>query len=228
VGFGASPIADGTLTAKISDGTDFGTVEVSSGSRSTTFSVRNTGKATLTLSPVRLSGSGAAQFRVTTQVPTTVAAGRSAAFQITFDPTVVGRHDASLTLPNNDADEAPYDFVISGTGKATADDVGNTPAAATRVAVPSTTPAELGIPKDQDVFQLVLTNTATISVASTGALDTYGSLLDASGQTVAENDDLGVGSNFRIRRRLLAGTYYIVVRGASGAETGAYGLQISQ
>jgi hypothetical protein len=52
--------------------------------------------------------------------------------------------------------------------------------------------------------------------------------LDASGQTVAENDDLGVGSNFRIRRRLLAGTYYIVVRGASDTETGAYGLQISQ
>jgi hypothetical protein len=59
-------------------------------------------------------------------------------------------------------------------------------------------------------------------------LDTFGRLLDASGQTVAENDDLGVGSNFRIRRRLLAGTYYIVVRGASGTETGAYGLRISQ
>jgi hypothetical protein len=59
-------------------------------------------------------------------------------------------------------------------------------------------------------------------------LDTFGRLLDASGQTVAENDDLGVGSNFRIRRRLLAGTYYIVVRGASDTETGAYSLQISQ
>jgi hypothetical protein len=228
VGFGASPIADGTLTAKIADGTDFGTVEVSSGSRSTTFSVRNTGKATLTLSPVRLSGSGAAQFRVTTQVPATVAAGRSAAFQITFDPTTSGRHDASVTLPNNDANEAPYDFVVSGAGKAAVDDVGNTPATATRVAVPSTTQGELGAPKDQDVFRFVLTQTATVSLSSTGSLDTHGSLLDASGQSVAENDDLGVGSNFRIRRRLLAGTYYIVVRGASGTETGAYGLRISQ
>ena len=228
VGFGAAPIADGTRTAKIADGTDFGMVEVTADSRSTTFSVRNTGKATLTLSPVRLSGSGAAQFRVTTQVPATVAAGRSAAFQITFDPTVSGRHDASVTLPNNDANEAPYDFVVSGTGKAAADDVGNTPATATRVAVPSTTQAELGVPKDQDVFQFVLTQTATVSLASTGALDTHGRLLDASGQIVAENDDLGVGSNFRIRRRLLAGTYYIVVRGASDTETGAYSLQISQ
>lgn len=228
VGFASAPIADGTLTAKIPDGTDFGTVEVSTGSRSTTFSVRNTGKATLTLSPVRLSGSGAAQFRVTTQVPATVAAGRSAAFQITFDPTAAGRHDASVTLPNNDANEAPYDFVVSGIGKATTDDVGNTPATATRVAVPSATQAELGVPKDQDVFQFVLTQTATVSMASTGTLDTHGSLLDASGQTVAENDDLGVGSNFRIRRRLLAGTYYIVVRSAFGTETGAYGLQISQ
>jgi hypothetical protein len=53
-------------------------------------------------------------------------------------------------------------------------------------------------------------------------------LWDAVGQTVAEDDDLGVGSNFRIRRKLSAGTYYLGVRGSSGSETGAYGLQITQ
>jgi len=149
LGLDSTPITDGALIAKTTDGTDFGEVDLSNGSRSTSFSVRNTGKATLTLGAVRLSGSGAAQFRVTTQVPSTVAAGRSAAFQITYDPTTVGRHQASVSLSNNDADESPYDFVIVGFGTSPTDDVGNTPATATRVAVPSTTPARLDVAQDQ-------------------------------------------------------------------------------
>lgn len=228
VGLDSTPITDGALMAKAADGTDFGEVDLSNGSRTTSFSVRNTGKATLTLGTVRLSGSGAAQFRVTTQVPSTVAAGRSAAFQITYDPTTVGRHQASVSLSNNDADESPYDFVIAGFGTSPTDDVGNTAATATRVAVPSTTPARLDVAQDQDVFRFVLTQAATVSLTSTGSLDTRGILWDAVCQTVAEDDDLGVGSNFRIRRKLSAGTYYIVVRGSSGTETGAYGLQITQ
>jgi len=228
VGLGSTAITDGARTAKTTDGTDFGSVDVSDGGRSASFSVRNTGKATLTLGAVRLSGSGAAQFRVTTQVPSTVAAGRSASFQITYDPSTVGRHEASVSLTNNDADESPYDFVIAGTGTAAIDDVGNTPAAATRVAVLSTTQARLEVAKDQDVFQFVLAQAATVSVTTTGTLNTRGILWDASGQTVAEDDDLGIGTNFRIRRKLPAGTYFIAVRGSSGTETGAYGLQIIQ
>ena len=228
LGLDSTPITDGALIAKTADGTDFGEVDLNNGSRSTSFSVRNTGKATLTLGTVRLSGSGAAQFRVTTQVPSTVAAGRSAAFQITYDPTTVGRHQASVSLSNNDADESPYDFVIVGFGISPTDDVGNTLATATRVAVPSTTPARLDVAQDQDVFRFVLSQAATVSLTSTGSLDTRGTLWDAVGQTVAEDDDLGVGSNFRIRRKLSAGTYYFGVRGSSGTETGAYGLQITQ
>jgi hypothetical protein len=228
LGLNSTPIPDGALTAKTTDGTDFGEVDLSNGSRSTSFSVRNTGKATLTLGTVQLSGSGAAQFRVTTQVPSTVAAGRSAAFQITYNPTTVGRHQASVSLSNNDANESSYDFVIVGSGISSTDDVGNTPATATRVAVPSTTPARLNVAQDQDVFRFVLSQAATVSLTSTGSLNTRGTLWDAIGQTVAEDDDLGVGSNFRIRRKLSAGTYYIFVRGSSGTETGAYGLQITQ
>jgi len=228
LGLNSTPIPDGALIAKTTDGTDFGEVDLSNDSRSTSFSVRNTGKATLTLGTVQLSGSGAAQFRVTTQVPSTVAASRSAAFQITYNPTTVGRHQASVSLSNNDANESSYDFVIVGSGISSTDDVGNTPATATRVAVPSTTPARLNVAQDQDVFRFVLSQAATVSLTSTGSLNTRGTLWDAAGQTVAEDDDLGVGSNFRIRRKLSAGTYYIFVRGSSGTETGAYGLQITQ
>ena len=228
VGFGSAPIPDGSLTAKPADGTDFGSVDVSNGVRAASFSVRNTGKATLTLGTMRLSGPGAAQFRVTTQVPATIAAGRSASFQITYDPSTVGRHEASVSLINNDADESPYDFVIAGTGTAPTDDVGNTAATATRVAIPATIQARLEVAQDQDVFQFVLAQAATVSVATTGSLDTRGTLRDASGQTLAEDEDLGVGSNFRIRRKLAAGTYHVVVRGSTGSETGTYGLRITQ
>jgi hypothetical protein len=228
VGFGSAPIPDGSLTARVADGTDFGSLDVGGGARAASFSVRNTGKATLTLGAVRLSGPGAAQFRVTTQVSSTVAAGRSASFQITYDPSTVGRHEASVTLTNNDADESPYDFVIAGTATVSSDDVGNTAATARRVAVPSTTQARLEVSRDLDVFQFVLTQAATVSITTTGSLDTRGTLWDASGQTLAEDDDLGVGLNFRIRRKLAAGTYSVVVRGSSGNETGAYSLRISQ
>ena len=226
-GLGSTAIPDGTLTAKTGDGTEFGPVAVDYGSRSTSFTVRNSGKASLSLGNVRLSGTGASQFRVTTQPAATVAAGRSAAFQITYDPSVTGRHQATVTLPNNDADESSYDFAIAGTGTVTPDDVGDTPATATRVPVPSTTQARLGPPSDLDVFQFTLTQTITVSLTTTGALDTYGILLDALGKTLAEDDNLGVGANFRIRRKLTAGTYFIVVKGAAGAETGAYTLQIT-
>jgi len=227
LGLAATPIADGAMAARTPDGTDFGSVELGDGGRATSFSVRNTGKATLLLGAVRLGGPGASQFRITTQAPAAVAPGRSASFQITFNPLNPGRHVASVSLPNNDADESPFDFVVAGTGTAPKDDVGNTPATAARVAVPSTTQARLETARDLDVFRFVLTQAATVALTTTGPLDTRGILRDASGRTLAEDDDLGVGSNFRIRRKLPAGTYSIEVRGSSGTETGAYVLQVS-
>jgi len=62
--------------------------------------------------------------------------------------------------------------------------------------VPSTTQARLEVSRDLDVFQFVLTQAATVSITTTGSLDTRGTLWDASGQTLAEDEDLGVGLEF--------------------------------
>ena len=44
---------------------------------------------------------------------------------------------------------------------------------------------------------------------------------------MAENDDGGLGSNFRIERQVQAGTYYVEVRGFRPSRTGSYELRVS-
>ena len=69
----------------------------------------------------------------------------------------------------------------------------------------------------------------TIRIETTGDTDTVGKLLDEDGKVVAENDDGGEGTNFRIARALSPGTYFIEVRGFEFlfvGETGAYTLEI--
>ncbi|NHZ71999.1 MAG: hypothetical protein GWP17_02810 [Aquificales bacterium] len=45
-----------------------------------------------------------------------IGCGAATTFQITFDPAAMGSFTDTVTIANNDADESPYTFVISGTG----------------------------------------------------------------------------------------------------------------
>jgi len=112
-------IADGDATASAADHTDFGSTDVTVGTVTRTFTIQNLGSGSLALggSPrVALSGTGAADFTVTAQPPSSVAAGGSATFQVRFDPSVAGVRSATVSIANSDADENPYDFAIQGTG----------------------------------------------------------------------------------------------------------------
>ncbi len=112
-------IADGDTTPTTADHTDFGSVAVSGGTVTRTFTVQNTGNASLSLtgSPrVTLSGANAADFSVTAQPAASVAAGGSTTFQVRFDPSASGSRTASVSVANNDANENPYNFSIQGTG----------------------------------------------------------------------------------------------------------------
>ncbi|GAB5519163.1 MAG: hypothetical protein RhofKO_14140 [Rhodothermales bacterium] len=110
-------ISDGDTTPDASDHTDFGTVRVSSGLVSRTFTVQNLGGLLLTLGTdaVSLSGTHAADFSVTAQPATTVAAGGSTTFTVQFDPSGTGTRSATVSVAN-DSDGAPYTFAIQGTG----------------------------------------------------------------------------------------------------------------
>ncbi|MGH9844866.1 MAG: LamG-like jellyroll fold domain-containing protein [Blastocatellia bacterium] len=112
-------ITDGNTTPTTANHTDFGSVAVSSGTVTRTFTVQNTGDGGLSLtgSPiVTLSGANAADFSVTTQPAASVAAGGSTTFQVRFDPSASGTRTASVSFGNNDANENPYNFSIRGTG----------------------------------------------------------------------------------------------------------------
>ena len=112
-------IADGDLTPSPADHTDFGTALVAGGTVVRTFTIQNvgTGDLSLTGTPrVSLSGTHASDFSVTAQPSTPVAASGSTTFQVTFDPTATGVRTATISIANNDSDEAPYDVAIQGTG----------------------------------------------------------------------------------------------------------------
>ncbi|MBU26328.1 MAG: hypothetical protein CMD99_09925 [Gammaproteobacteria bacterium] len=94
----------------------------------------------------------------------------------------------------------------------TNDDHGNDINTATLVSPNSTTPGNLLIADDLDYFQIDVPENGMIQISTTGNIDTYGSLLDASGATLATNDDGGLGSNFSIDQLISAGTYYVEVR----------------
>ena len=114
-------IASGDATPETGDHTDFGTVILGGDTVKRTFTVANSGDATLTLDGdplAALSGPGAAAFAVTTAPAASVATDGETTFEVELDPAAAGTYDATVTIANNDPDEAPYTFAIRGRGKA--------------------------------------------------------------------------------------------------------------
>ena len=110
-------IADGDYSPGTADHTDFGSVATYRGSLTRTFTIRNDGTDKLNLSGppyVILSGLGA--FDVTQAPASTIAAGSSTTFQVTFAPTAPGIQSNNVRIISDDLDEASYDFAIRGFG----------------------------------------------------------------------------------------------------------------
>ena len=116
-----NPINDGDITTSITNDTDFGSVDVSTGSVTHVFTIQNTGTLDLNLtdpSPyVTISGADAADFTLVAIPSTPIASASSTTFSITFDPTGIAltTRNATVSIANDDADENPYTFAISGT-----------------------------------------------------------------------------------------------------------------
>ena len=66
-----------------------------------------------------------------------------------------------------------------------------------------------------------------LTVETTGATDTAGALQGATGQSLTEDDNGGMGSNFRLERSVQAGTYYVATtEGENGRGIGPYTLAV--
>jgi hypothetical protein len=112
-------IADGDVEPSAGDHTDFGTAAVLGGSVEWTYTIENTGIAPLTLTgapKVAISGTHAADFAVTIQPQSPIAARAWTTFTVTFRPSAGGLRSAAIRIDNDDLDETPYDFSIQGTG----------------------------------------------------------------------------------------------------------------
>jgi hypothetical protein len=83
--------------------------------KSQTFTLTNTGSATLTISQLSISGAGYSLNGLTT--PSTIAAGGSATFNAVFAPTTAGSLPGTVTISSN-APGSPSTVVLSGTGTA--------------------------------------------------------------------------------------------------------------
>ncbi len=107
---------------------------------------------------------------------------------------------------------------------ATADNHGNTRAAATSVFSHSDTSGVIYSGSDEDYFSFTVT-AGSVTIQTTGNTDTLGWLYNSAGTQLATSDDDGTGRNFQIVQTLNAGTYYVRV-GSFQTRVGPYTLQI--
>ncbi|MCU0447321.1 MAG: choice-of-anchor D domain-containing protein [Microscillaceae bacterium] len=106
----ATTIADGDITPSTVDHTNFGATLVST-PIVRTFTIQNTGSRILNITSV--SNTNTTDFTVGT-APTTVAVGGSATFTVTLNSATTGTKNATITINNDDSNEAAYDFAITG------------------------------------------------------------------------------------------------------------------
>lgn len=105
-------------TTAIADGTgtfDFGSKSTASNT-DILFTIENTGTSASTLGSFSITGVDANQFSLQGATPSTVSAASSTTFTVRFTPTSAGAKTAIVSFSNQDADENPYNFSITGTG----------------------------------------------------------------------------------------------------------------
>ncbi|SCY24557.1 choice-of-anchor D domain-containing protein [Flavobacterium caeni] len=118
---GANPtIADGDTTPQGTDNTLFANIVIP-GNQAKNFRIENNGNALLNITSITMVGGNTGDFAVSgITLPTTIAAGASLDFTVTFAPLAAGTRTTTLTIANDDSDENPYNFMIRGTGTLTA------------------------------------------------------------------------------------------------------------
>ena len=112
-------ITNGDATPSPADGTDFGRIALVNATQTVVFTISNSGASTLTLSgtpKVAVSGANSSDFTVTAQPSSPIAGSGSTTFTVVFDPSGVGLRTATLSIANDDSDENPFTFSVSGVG----------------------------------------------------------------------------------------------------------------
>ncbi|MEH6536612.1 MAG: choice-of-anchor D domain-containing protein [Psychroserpens sp.] len=166
----ATSIIDGDTTPDVTDDTDFGSVNTTAGTKANTFTIQNTGTASLSIGAITISGTNSADFTVTASPAGSVATSGSTTFIITFNPSADGLRTASLSIVNGDSDENPYNFNLQGTGFSPAPEI-NIQGNATTIVDGDTTP---DFPDDTDFGTVDIaggTNVNVFTIQNSGTID---------------------------------------------------------
>lgn len=107
-------LPDGDATPSPLDGTDFGVVDVAGGMTTRSFTIRNTGSATLSVGSVVIGGAHSDDFSLSVSPGDSVPPGGSTSFTVLFDPSAAGTRTATVSFATNDSDENPFNFAIQG------------------------------------------------------------------------------------------------------------------
>ena len=113
-------------------------------------------------------------------------------------------------------------MALTSTPEPAGDDHGNDIASATNLALGGRQSGRIDPAGDRDYFRIQVAESGTLTVYTTGEMDTEGRLFDGSGRRLASNSDSGAVFNFRIEREVDAGAYYAEVTDWRDDDTGSY------
>ncbi|MCK5028984.1 MAG: choice-of-anchor D domain-containing protein, partial [Bacteroidales bacterium] len=108
----SSDIPDNQSTTSSNDFTDFENVKYDE-DLVRSFTIKNTGTTDLILKTATVTGIG---FSITQPILTVLTSDETTSFTVTFVPESTGVINGNINIPNNDNDENPYNFAITGTG----------------------------------------------------------------------------------------------------------------
>ena len=111
VAWGSANIPDGESTPSNGDGTDFGSAAQAGSPVQRAFVVFNSGDATLTLGTPSLPTG----FSLVEGLSSSIAPGEYDTFTVQLDTTTAGTKGGQISFSNNDSNENPFNFSITGT-----------------------------------------------------------------------------------------------------------------
>jgi hypothetical protein len=108
-----------------------------------------------------------------------------------------------------------------------ADEYGNSCAEAMEIGINTSVSGMINFGGDYDYFKLVLPESGSLTVGTTGSIDTLGYLKDDSCADITSDDDSGADLNFLIATNVAAGSYYVAVRHFNSISTGDYMFNVA-